>query len=85
MILGTAGGTGLSLLNVNPIRLLVLIAIIDGVLAAPLLVVVMIVSRSRSLMCEYVNGKVANFLGWLTVALMAGASIAMLMVGGLFT
>ncbi|MBW4077707.1 MAG: Nramp family divalent metal transporter [Acidobacteria bacterium] len=78
VVLGTLGGTALSLLSVNPIKLLVLVAVIDGVLAAPLLVVVMIVSRSRRLMGKYVNGKAANILGWFTVALMAGASIAML-------
>ncbi len=81
VILGTLGGTALSLLSINPIKLLVLVAVIDGVLAAPLLVVVMIVSRSRRLMGKYVNGKAANILGWITVALMAGASIAMFVIG----
>lgn len=59
-------------------------AVIDGVLAAPLLVVVMIVSRSRRLMGDYVNGKAANILGWFTVALMASASITTFAFGGLF-
>ena len=44
----------------------------------------MIVARSRRLMGDYVNGKVANILGWFTVVLMAGASIAMFAFGGLF-
>lgn len=84
VVLGTAGGTALSLLSVNPIKLLVLVAVIDGELAAPLLIVVMIVSRSRRLMADYVNGNAASILGWFTVALMAGASIAMFAFGGLF-
>jgi Mn2+/Fe2+ NRAMP family transporter len=48
--LGTLGGTALSLLHVNPIKLLVLVAVINGVAAAPFLVVVMRVSSSKRIM-----------------------------------
>ena len=61
--LGTIGGTALSLLNVNPIKLLLFVAVIDGVIAAPLLIVVMIVSSDRELMGDYLNGRVAAILG----------------------
>jgi Mn2+/Fe2+ NRAMP family transporter len=80
---GTLGGTALSLLNVNPIKLLVFVAVINGVIAAPLLIVVMIVSNNRGLMGDYVNGRVANTLGWLTFAIMALASIALFATGGI--
>jgi NRAMP (natural resistance-associated macrophage protein)-like metal ion transporter len=80
--LGTLGGTAFSLLHVNPIKLLVFVAVINGVIAAPLLVVVLIISNSRRLMGDYVNGHVANVLGWLTFALMAVASIALFATGG---
>jgi NRAMP (natural resistance-associated macrophage protein)-like metal ion transporter len=80
---GTLGGTALSLLNVNPIQLLVFVAVINGVIAAPLLVVVMLVANNRRLMGEHVNGHSANILGWLTVVIMAGASIALFATGGL--
>jgi Mn2+/Fe2+ NRAMP family transporter len=81
--LGTIGGTAFSLLNVNPIKLLVFVAVINGVIAAPLLVVVLIISNSRRLMGRYVNGHVANILGWFTFALMAAASIALFATGGI--
>ncbi len=80
--LGTVGGTALSLLHVNPIKLLVLVAVINGVAAAPFLVVVMWVSNSKRLMGDYVNGKAAKFLGWLTAALMAVAALALFATGG---
>lgn len=80
--LGTIGGTALSLLNVNPIRLLVFVADINGVIAAPLLVFVLMISGSRSLMGEYVNGRTANVLGWFTFALMGAASLALFVTGG---
>jgi NRAMP (natural resistance-associated macrophage protein)-like metal ion transporter len=81
--LGTLGGTALSLVHVNPIKLLVLVAVINGVAAAPFLVVVMLLAGSKRLMGDYVNGKVAKALGWLTVMIMAGAAIALFATGGL--
>jgi NRAMP (natural resistance-associated macrophage protein)-like metal ion transporter len=80
---GTIGGTALSLLNVNPIQLLVFVAVINGVIAAPLLVVVMMVSSNRTLMGDNVNGRAAKYLGWLTVIVMAVASIALFATGGI--
>jgi Mn2+/Fe2+ NRAMP family transporter len=73
----------LSLLHVNPIKLLVLVAVINGVAAAPFLVVVMRVSGNRRIMGDYVNGNAASILGWLTTALMAAAAIALLATGGI--
>jgi Mn2+/Fe2+ NRAMP family transporter len=79
---GTVGGMALSLLSVNPIKLLVLVAIINGVAAAPFIVVTMFVSSNRTIMGKYVNGRAAKFLGWLTAALMAVAAIALFATGG---
>ena len=83
LALGTVGGTAFSLLQVNPIKLLVLVAVINGVAAAPFLFVVMRVSSSQSLMGKSVNGITANILGWLTAAIMAAAAIALFATGGL--
>ena len=80
--LGTVGGTVLSLLQVNPIKLLIMVAVINGVAAAPFLVVVMWMSSDKLLMGDYVNGKVAKILGWATAVLMGGAAIALFATGG---
>jgi Mn2+/Fe2+ NRAMP family transporter len=73
----------LSELNVNPIKLLVLVAVINDVVAAPFLVVVMRISSSSNLTGTYVNGKLANVLGWLTAAIMSAAAIALFATGGI--
>jgi Mn2+/Fe2+ NRAMP family transporter len=75
---GTVGGTILSLLTSNPIHLLVLVAVINGIAAAPFLFVVMMIARDRAVMGDYRNGKVASVLGWLAFALMAAAALVML-------
>jgi Mn2+/Fe2+ NRAMP family transporter len=53
----------------------VLSATINGIAAAPFLLVVMLVSRDRSLMGRYVNGRLAAVVGWAAASLMlvAGA------------
>jgi Mn2+/Fe2+ NRAMP family transporter len=79
---GTVGGTVLSLLHVNPIRLLVIVAMINGLAAAPFLIVVLVIANHRTLMGKYRNGRAANTLVGLTVALMSVAAITLLVTGG---
>jgi Mn2+/Fe2+ NRAMP family transporter len=79
---GTLGGTLLTLVGVNTIKLLVFVALINGLAAAPFLVVVMLISNDRNIMGDFRNGRLAHAVGWLTVALMAGAAVALLATGG---
>lgn len=75
---GTLGGTALTLTSIDPIQLLVLSAIVNGVAAAPFLIVVMLVAGNRRIMGEHRNGRLALILGWATVALMGVAAVAMI-------
>jgi Mn2+/Fe2+ NRAMP family transporter len=81
--IGTLGGTALCLLAVNPIKLLIVVAVINGMAAAPFLVVVMLIAGSRRIMGDYVNGKLAKTVGWATASLMAVAAIALIASGGI--
>jgi Mn2+/Fe2+ NRAMP family transporter len=80
LTLGTVGGTALTLASIDPIKLLVLSATVNGIAAAPFLLVVMIISRNRAIMGEHRNGYLAATLGWATVALMTAAAVAMLVL-----
>ncbi len=75
---GTLGGAILSLVSSNPIQLLVIVAVINGVAAAPFLLLVMLISRDKTLMGEYRNGRLASFIGWGTFVVMAVASLTLL-------
>jgi Mn2+/Fe2+ NRAMP family transporter len=79
---GTIGGMALSLLGVNPIKLLILVAVINGVTAGPFLIVTMLVSSDRKIMGEHVNGRLARWLGWTTTVLMLIAAVALFATGG---
>jgi NRAMP (natural resistance-associated macrophage protein)-like metal ion transporter len=83
VVLGTVGGMALSLVHVNPIKLLVLVAVINGIAAGPFLILLMIFSGDKQIMGrDFVNGRLAKTLGWLTTALMIVAAGAMFATGG---
>lgn len=69
-------GVMLNLGGTNPIRMLFLSAVLNGLLAPPLLVLVMLVGNNKTIMGTSVNGLWLNVLGWLATALMAVAAIA---------
>ncbi|MDP9116015.1 MAG: Nramp family divalent metal transporter [Actinomycetota bacterium] len=79
---GTLGGTILTLTHVDPVQLLVISAYINGIAAAPFLLLVMLISNNRSIMGEHRNGRLAATLGWTTFAIMAAAAITSFTVGG---
>jgi len=68
-----AAGMALDALGINAIRLLFLSAVLNGVLAPPLLVLVMLVANNRAIMGPRVNGPWLNVLGWLSTAMMTAA------------
>jgi Mn2+/Fe2+ NRAMP family transporter len=70
VLTGTLGGAVLSLIHVNAISFLVVVADINGVAAAPFLVLVMLLASNRKPMGSFHNGHLATVLGWFTVALM---------------
>ncbi|MFE4544179.1 divalent metal cation transporter [Arthrobacter sp. NPDC056727] len=67
---GTGGGVLISFFTSDPIGLLILSATINGIAAAPFLVVTMLISGDKKIMGEYRNGILATTLGWFTTALM---------------
>jgi len=73
--LGIILGTVLSIVSSNPIQLLVLSAVVNGIAAGPFLIVIMLISRDRAIMGPYVNGRLASTMGWSTTVIMciAGA------------
>jgi len=74
--LGTIGGTALTLVGVNPVKLLIYVALINGIIAAPFLIMVMLIAHDRRIMGERRNGRLALAMGWFTTAVMALAAVA---------
>jgi NRAMP (natural resistance-associated macrophage protein)-like metal ion transporter len=73
------GGIGLALVGVNPIRMLFYSAVLNGLLAPPLMVLVMLVANNRKIMGGHVNGFWLNLLGWAATGAMAAAGVALVL------
>lgn len=70
---GILGGTLISLFTSDPIALLILSATINGIAAAPFLIVTMLISGDKNIMGTYRNGRLAACLGWATTSIMVVA------------
>ncbi|MGN7199479.1 Nramp family divalent metal transporter [Arthrobacter sp. SAFR-044] len=71
--IGMVAGVLISFFSSDPIGLLVFSATVNGIAAAPFLVVTMLISRDKAIMGEYRNGRLAATLGWFTAAVMVVA------------
>ena len=60
----------------SPIRMLFFSAVVNGLLAPPLLLLVMLVGNNRKIMGARVNGPWLNALGWTATAVMTVAMLA---------
>ena len=75
-------GVLINFLRIPPVTALFWTAVINGVLAPPLIVVILLVSNSKQVMGDRTNGKLTNFLGWGTAVIMTAAAIGMFVTWG---
>lgn len=72
----TLGGMLVNFVGVNTINALFLVAVINGFLTPPLLIVIMLISNNRAVMGDRVNGVALNVIGWATAAATLAAAVA---------
>jgi Mn2+/Fe2+ NRAMP family transporter len=71
-------GLLLNFVGITPIQGLIYSAILYGLTAPVIILVVLHISNNKKIMGENVNGRWSNFFGWLTFVLMTVAAFAML-------
>jgi Mn2+/Fe2+ NRAMP family transporter len=72
-------GLALDYLGLNAIKLLFTTAVINGVLAPPLILIVVLLTRDPAVMGKAVNSRMLDALGWITFVVMVGATIGLLL------
>jgi Mn2+/Fe2+ NRAMP family transporter len=75
--LATLGGVILNFTPIDPIKALLWSAVINGVIAVPIMAVMMLLGARKRLMGQFVIGKRLHVLGWLATVVMALAVVAM--------
>ncbi len=72
--LATVIGLAINFLKINPIQALVWAGALNGVVAVPLLALILWVANDRKVMDTFTNGWLSNLVGGLALLVMAGAT-----------
>ena len=74
----TAAGVAMNFMHLDPIRALFWTAVINGVVAPPLLVLIVLLGADRGVMGKRVSGRLSLTLSWIATASMIIAALVML-------
>jgi NRAMP (natural resistance-associated macrophage protein)-like metal ion transporter len=72
-------GWGLTYLGFRPMRMLFVSAIINGVLAPPLVLMIVLLTSDRKVMGDAINTRATTWLGWATLIVMTGCALGLLL------
>jgi Mn2+/Fe2+ NRAMP family transporter len=83
VVLGIAMALGVALTyaGLNAIELLFTAAVINGVLAPPLILIVLLLTRDRRVMGEAANSRLLGFCGWAAFVVMVIAAVGLMVAG----
>lgn len=70
-------GLALNYAGLNAIKLLFTTAVINGVLAPPLILIVVLLTRDRRVMGDAVNSRLLGALGWTALVVMVAAALGL--------
>ena len=77
IIAATGIGSAMSFFDIDPIKALVLSAIVNGVISVPIMVVLILIGQSERLMGRFTMSRRHRFFGWAATAVMAVAVAVM--------
>jgi NRAMP (natural resistance-associated macrophage protein)-like metal ion transporter len=72
-------GLALNYAELNPIRMLFLSAVLNGVLAPPLILLIVLLTNDRRVMGDMVNPPALRIAGWAAFVVMSAAAVALLL------
>jgi Mn2+/Fe2+ NRAMP family transporter len=74
-------GMGIQFLPISPMKALFWSAVINGVVAVPLMVVIMLLVSKKSVMGAFIASRPVCILGWIATAVMGAAAVWMFIPG----
>jgi Mn2+/Fe2+ NRAMP family transporter len=73
-----AGGLAIDLAGIDALKMMFWSAVINGALAPPLILLVILLTSNPRVMGDRVSGPLLRFLGWSTFVIMTAATIGMI-------
>jgi len=77
MALATVAGLAINLVGINPMRALYVTAIINGLVAPPLMVLIVVLGSTRAVMGRRTSGPVSKSLTWIATTVMGAAALGL--------
>ena len=77
IVASTLGGVAVNFMPLDPIKALFWSAVVNGVIAVPMMVIIMLIASRRDVMGNYVTAGTLKALGWGSTVAMAAAVAAM--------
>jgi NRAMP (natural resistance-associated macrophage protein)-like metal ion transporter len=78
IVAATLVGAVMNLLGIGAMRALFWTAVINGCVAPPLLVLIMLIGKNCQIMGSHTNGAVVNVIGWMTTLVMFAAAVGLI-------
>jgi len=82
LVVASVAGMALNLSSLDPVKALYWSAVINGVVAVPLMIVMMLMSSRSKVMGKFTTPWPLKLFGWLATATMAAAAIVMFITWG---
>ena len=73
----TIVGALMNLIGINPVKALFYTAVVNGIIAVPLIALIIKLADDERIVGKYKSGKWSNIMGWITFAFMATAVVTM--------
>jgi len=78
--IATLIGLFINFLGIDPIKLLIWTAVVNGAIAPILLYFIIHIANNKKIMGRWHNDRFSNLLGWMTVAIMAGSIVFLILL-----
>ncbi len=78
--IATLIGLFINFLGIDPIKLLIWTAVVNGAIAPILLYFIIHIANNKKIMGRWHNDRFSNLLGWMTVAIMAGSIVFLIVL-----
>lgn len=82
IITATLIGFFINFIGIAPFKMLYYTAILNGLCAPPLMVIIMLIANNKNILGEYTNRGFSNILGWIITAIMSVCAIVLLFTLG---
>ena len=78
MAVAMASGLALDFAGINAVKMLFWSAVVNGLLAPPLILLVILLTSSQKVMGQRLNSPLLKYLGWATFGVMTAAAVGMI-------